>query len=186
MLDFAEAVLNDPMQTADFTKFRARRVPAPTRWERMRQWLFPFGVFEPALADYRAQCRLRCGDDRLDGVWMSPTDLAAGVTWMEARWGYQKVWGSWESVYEDFAPYSAGALREALDQWFRNGNKFAPRPAELHRVVTETAHRRIEAGTDEPVDRTCRGRHVWAEPFAWEDQREQECAVCGEIGARVG
>lgn len=44
LLDFADAVLNDPMHTADFTKFRARRVPAPTRRQRIRKWLFPLGV----------------------------------------------------------------------------------------------------------------------------------------------
>lgn len=116
---------------------------------------------------------------------MSPSDLAEAVAWLESRWGFQKVWGSWQDVYEDFAPYSAGALKDALHSWFREGNKFAPKPSELVSAVAVASNRRIEAGVDEPFDRDCLGNHRWSAPLPLDDDRRCWCVLCGDYGPEM-
>jgi hypothetical protein len=115
---------------------------------------------------------------------MSPVDLEAAVAWMEARWGFQKLWSGWEGFYEDFAPFSAGALKEALHGWFNMGNRFAPKPAELRAGVAVASARRVEAGTD-VFDRSCHGLHRWADPSPFDEDRHRECVLCGEPGVAM-
>lgn len=113
---------------------------------------------------------------------MVPSDLARGVAFMESRWGFQKKWANTTSFFEDFAPYTAGALMETLNSWFRAGNKFPPAPSELVKAIGETQVRRIAHGQDNLDDTPC-AVHLWAAPDAWDEDRHQVCVRCGETGA---
>lgn len=115
---------------------------------------------------------------------MSPVDLRDAVSWMSARWGYEKAWSDWESLAADFEPYTVGALKEALNAWYRRGESRQPKPSQLLKAVSETQLRRIERGVDE-FDRGCAGNHVWADPTPTDTDRHQTCVLCGATGGNV-
>ncbi len=115
---------------------------------------------------------------------MNTLDIEEVVAWMEARWGPDKAWGSWPDFYDDFASFTAGAMRETLYQWFKAGHRFGPKPSELVHAVSQTQARRVDRGEDE-VERSCHGKHVWAEPAPYDEDRHQVCVLCGETGIVV-
>lgn len=117
---------------------------------------------------------------------VTPTDLTDAISWMEARWGYQKIWAEgWRSLYEDFAQFTAGALTEALEEWYESGARFAPKPPELRKAVADHARARIYAGIDPPVVTHC-VTHRYADPQPYEEDRHLRCVNCGEEGPLLG
>lgn len=112
---------------------------------------------------------------------MNATDIGRAVNWMESRWGHQAAWKDWEELWLDFSVYSAGALMQALNEWYRSGQKFAPKPSELLRSVGEVQRRRIERGEDLPLELPCES-HVWSDPLPFDDDRHRVCVRCGESG----
>lgn len=119
---------------------------------------------------------------------MMHTDVARAKRWIELRWGKAgPSWTNWESseFFDDFQPYTYEALMESLAIYYRAGNRYAPTSSELIKLVAETQRRRVEAGLD-TFDRECSGRHVWAAPLPYDDDRRMVCAVCYETGPVAG
>jgi hypothetical protein len=102
---------------------------------------------------------------------------------MEARWGFQKAWvpSAFPSLYEDFAPFSAGALMQALNEWYRFGNAFAPKPSQLLKATADVARLRLAAGIDGLEAIPC-VEHRWADPSPFDEDRHLTCVLCGEQG----
>lgn len=111
---------------------------------------------------------------------MNATELARGVDWMTTRWGPQPAWKEWDRFWTDFAPFTPGALMQTLSEWYQAGEKFAPKPAELLKAVTETARRRHVSGADPMPELVC-DSHSWAMPFPHEVVQERMCVRCGEV-----
>lgn len=112
-------------------------------------------------------------------------DMEQLVSKIEVRWGpNQKSWLQWEKLADDFAPYTAGAMFEALELLYRSGIKTAPSSSEMMRKTAEVQALRYERGVDEML-RTCSGQHVWANPFPTDKDRRQMCVLCGELGGIV-
>ena len=112
---------------------------------------------------------------------MTLVDLARAVDWIETRWGSSKAWQRWEELFEDFATYTAGALKQALYEFYNAGHRYAPTPSELKKKISEVQRLRIERG-DDPVSRVCLGDHVFAGPGPDDEDRHYYCVLCGERG----
>lgn len=108
---------------------------------------------------------------------MTNTALREAVDFIDSRWGHDKAWDNWADFYEEFSPFTNGAVRQALHEWFRAGNRFGPKPAELLKAVAEVQRRRIEQGVDE-IPTICVD-HVWALPF-FHEKEAKVCVRCGE------
>lgn len=115
---------------------------------------------------------------------MTPLDLKDAVTWINSKWGYEKSWSDWESHVAEFAPFTVGALKEALHTWYRRGTGRAPKPDQLHKLVSEVQMLRVERGIDN-FEIEC-ASHVWADPLPTDPDRRRSCVLCGEFGPVVG
>lgn len=115
---------------------------------------------------------------------MNYLDLEKAVDWIETRWGTSKAWARWEELYDDFANYTAGALRQALHQFYKAGHRYPPSPAELMKATAEVQALRIARGDDQ-IPRDCSGDHVWADPLPFEEDRHRICVLCGQTGRIV-
>jgi len=114
---------------------------------------------------------------------MNYLDLERAVDWIETRWGSSKAWIRWEQLEPDFAPFSAGAMMEGLNNLYRAGHKYAPTPAEVMKTVRETQRLRIDRGEDKPERLACTPNdHVFAGPWPTDKTRKQECVMCGAVG----
>lgn len=110
---------------------------------------------------------------------MNYLDMDRAVAWIEVRWPRSKAWENWETLTEDFAAFTPGAVMEALNTIYRSGARYAPGPSELMKAVGPAQARRIEAGIDD-VSRDCTGSHVWAAPLPADLERVESCVLCGE------
>jgi hypothetical protein len=115
---------------------------------------------------------------------MTSVDVVAGIRWMTERDWVHKAWAHWEVNMVSFAPYSKGALMEALVDLYESGRRFPPHPNEVLKEVKSVASRRALSGVD-VVERTCFGVHVWADPSPTDDDRHRVCVLCGEAGLLV-
>lgn len=112
---------------------------------------------------------------------MNFVDLEKAVTWIETRWGRTNKWDRFHDLYSDFAPYTAGALKQALYQLYRGGQKYPPGPPELLKTVSEVQQLRVARGEDD-IPRACNGDHTWAAPLPFDEDRHVTCVLCGETG----
>ena len=115
---------------------------------------------------------------------MTSVDVVAGIRWMTERDWVHKAWAHWEVNMASFAPYSKGALMEALADLYESGRRFPPHPNEVLKEVKSVASRRAVSGVD-VVDRTCFGVHLWADPSPTDIDPRRVCVLCGEVGSPV-
>lgn len=116
---------------------------------------------------------------------ITPLDIKDAVTWITSRWpNSYRDWEGWEGFASDYASYSLGSLKEALHTWHRRGESRGPNTSQLQRLVAEVHAARVERGVEE-VDRSCLGRHVWADPWPSDTDRHRYCVLCNEQGPEL-
>lgn len=106
---------------------------------------------------------------------MTGIEFAAVVSWIEDRWGPEKVWAMPDRVMEDFRHLSAGAAMDALWGYYREGNARSPKPGQLLALAEIQSRRRVAAGVDVAAVAVCEP-HVFAH---WPDESVVVCARCG-------
>lgn len=119
----------------------------------------------------------------------SPADHSRLVDFLESRWGpNQRAWAS-PKLWEEFEPFTTGAVFQAIHQLFREGRRYAPNASELLDRVRTVQQARFEAGEDPRPSRDC-ASHVWSVLPEWEQEAERErqskpdalrlavCAIC--------
>ena len=110
---------------------------------------------------------------------MTVIDFNAAKDWLTIRYGnLGPAWVRSDDLYPDFGHFTAGSLREACSDWYRRGEKFPPKPAELLTLTGSVARTRQERGEDPPAPRSCGGRHTWALAGPSDRPRVDICAVC--------
>lgn len=111
---------------------------------------------------------------------MTLIDFTQTLEWLEDRYGaLGPAWKRPDRVFDDFGQFTAGAMKEAANDWYKSGEPFAPKPSQLLKLVVSVSHERQARGEDPVVERKCTGKHVWALAGATGlDPRTDICALC--------
>lgn len=131
---------------------------------------------------------------------MMASDLAQVCEFIESRWGsLPKAWNHSRAMHDEFRRFTTGAVMESLQELFREGEVYAPKPPTVYKRAGIVQARRFEDGTDPRPTLECQGDHRWGvvhyagatvvhngervPACLWscdELTEHQACALCGE------